>query len=144
MFCTNCGKKLADDSKFCPDCGTKISGTTTRKRKSSQETDSSEPKEVIQAEDDSMKEDNKKSKDWKSFFYWAYYEFKNAYYFASKFSWWIYNCLSCYWYFTGNYSSCYRNSYFSSIKIKRTTLYTSYNFVIINCRAGIFYKSGKA
>src|SRR5574344_399822 len=68
MFCPNCGKKLADDSKFCPDCGTKISGTTTRKRKSSQETDSSEPKEVIQAEDDSMKEDNKKSKDWKSFF----------------------------------------------------------------------------
>lgn len=24
MFCSNCGKKLADDVKFCPDCGTKV------------------------------------------------------------------------------------------------------------------------
>jgi len=24
MFCSNCGKKLADGSKFCPSCGTKI------------------------------------------------------------------------------------------------------------------------
>ena len=24
MFCTNCGRKLRDDMKFCPDCGTKV------------------------------------------------------------------------------------------------------------------------
>jgi len=24
VFCSNCGKKLADDSKFCPKCGTKV------------------------------------------------------------------------------------------------------------------------
>jgi RNase P subunit RPR2 len=25
MFCKNCGNKLADDCKFCPSCGTKVS-----------------------------------------------------------------------------------------------------------------------
>ncbi|MBQ2043161.1 MAG: zinc ribbon domain-containing protein [Firmicutes bacterium] len=24
MYCTNCGRKLRDDMKFCPDCGTKV------------------------------------------------------------------------------------------------------------------------
>ena len=25
MFCSNCGKKLNDDAKFCDACGTKVS-----------------------------------------------------------------------------------------------------------------------
>ena len=24
MYCNNCGKKLDDDAKFCPECGSKI------------------------------------------------------------------------------------------------------------------------
>ena len=24
MFCTNCGNKIDDGSKFCPDCGAKL------------------------------------------------------------------------------------------------------------------------
>ena len=28
MFCMNCGKKIDDDSKFCPFCGSDVGGTT--------------------------------------------------------------------------------------------------------------------
>lgn len=27
MFCTNCGKKITEGSKFCPNCGTALAGT---------------------------------------------------------------------------------------------------------------------
>lgn len=30
MFCSNCGKKLADESKFCPACGTKVGETSEK------------------------------------------------------------------------------------------------------------------
>jgi len=28
MYCTNCGKELSDEIKFCPDCGTKVGAET--------------------------------------------------------------------------------------------------------------------
>lgn len=28
MFCTNCGKQIADDAKFCPHCGSKTVANT--------------------------------------------------------------------------------------------------------------------
>ena len=32
MFCSNCGNKLADDSKFCPKCGTKVGEVSEEKQ----------------------------------------------------------------------------------------------------------------
>lgn len=32
MFCTNCGKPIADDVKFCPLCGSKVSSDTQEKQ----------------------------------------------------------------------------------------------------------------
>lgn len=30
MYCHQCGKEIADDSKFCPYCGTQLKGETTQ------------------------------------------------------------------------------------------------------------------
>lgn len=33
MICSNCGKQLPDDTKFCPECGTPIGGQTAPQKK---------------------------------------------------------------------------------------------------------------
>ena len=31
MFCSQCGKEIADNSKFCPECGENISDDSSKK-----------------------------------------------------------------------------------------------------------------
>ena len=31
MFCSQCGKEIADNSKFCPECGENLSGDSSNK-----------------------------------------------------------------------------------------------------------------
>jgi len=31
MYCSKCGKEIADNSKFCPECGTNIAGESSSK-----------------------------------------------------------------------------------------------------------------
>ncbi len=34
MFCSNCGKEIADGSRFCPECGTQFNAPTSSTNKS--------------------------------------------------------------------------------------------------------------
>jgi tetratricopeptide (TPR) repeat protein len=52
MFCSNCGKKLAVGSKFCPGCGTKVGNISNHQENEDLEDDTSE------YEDDDIEEDD--------------------------------------------------------------------------------------
>jgi len=64
MFCSSCGKKLAEGSKFCPGCGTKVGNITNRQKNEDLKDNISEYEDEDEDEED---EDEDKSSSNKSF-----------------------------------------------------------------------------
>lgn len=61
MFCKNCGKEIADDSKFCQYCGTSLETIAHEKEKPIEVELSNKDGEALQVEDGKKKIDNSKN-----------------------------------------------------------------------------------
>ena len=50
MYCGNCGKQIADGSKFCPNCGSEVGGKTAASRQ--QQTPNPQPQIIVVEDND--------------------------------------------------------------------------------------------
>lgn len=68
MYCTNCGAKISDDAKFCPECGAEVktaqNGSNSSEEKSSERTEADDiKKEVKDADQAQASSDNNSDSD---------------------------------------------------------------------------------
>lgn len=50
MFCKECGKKMPEDSKFCPECGTNNSAKKTVKKETKKVTKELTKEQIIEGD----------------------------------------------------------------------------------------------
>jgi len=60
VFCSKCGKKMADDSKFCPKCGTKVEDIEDSQFDDEDEDDENEDEDDEEFDEDDDEDDDRK------------------------------------------------------------------------------------